>query len=167
MPLREVDGEIVSSSRIRSLIAAGEVGRAARAAGRPVRAARRPSSPATAAAATLGFPTANLVPAERRRLPGPRRLRVPGERRARRPSTSACGRRSAAAARELIEAFLIDFDGDLYGTELRLRFLERLRGERRFETRRGADRGDARRRRARPAIGRRLLPFAAVHDPHQ
>ena len=35
---------------------------------------------------------------------------------------------------ELIEAFLIDFDSDLYGSELRLRFLERLRGERRFET---------------------------------
>jgi riboflavin kinase/FMN adenylyltransferase len=35
---------------------------------------------------------------------------------------------------ELIEAYLIDFDGDLYGTQLRLRFLERLRGERRFET---------------------------------
>ena len=35
---------------------------------------------------------------------------------------------------ELIEAYLIDFDGDLYGTELRLRFLQRLRGERRFES---------------------------------
>ena len=35
---------------------------------------------------------------------------------------------------ELIEAYLLDFDGDLYGTELRLDFLERLRGERRFET---------------------------------
>jgi riboflavin kinase/FMN adenylyltransferase len=35
---------------------------------------------------------------------------------------------------ELIEAYLIDFDGDLYGDELRLRFLERLRGERRFAT---------------------------------
>jgi riboflavin kinase/FMN adenylyltransferase len=35
---------------------------------------------------------------------------------------------------ELIEAYLIDFDGDLYGTQLRLSFLARLRGERRFET---------------------------------
>jgi riboflavin kinase/FMN adenylyltransferase len=34
---------------------------------------------------------------------------------------------------ELVEAFMIDFDGDLYGSRLRLEFLERLRGERRFE----------------------------------
>ena len=34
----------------------------------------------------------------------------------------------------LVEAFLLDFDGDLYGKELRLDFLERLRGERRFDT---------------------------------
>ena len=34
----------------------------------------------------------------------------------------------------LVEAFLLDFDGDLYGRELRLEFLARLRGERRFET---------------------------------
>ncbi len=35
---------------------------------------------------------------------------------------------------ELIEAYILDFDGDLYGAELRLEFLERLRGERRFDT---------------------------------
>ena len=35
---------------------------------------------------------------------------------------------------ELIEAYLLDFDGDLYGSELRIDFLRRLRGERRFAT---------------------------------
>ena len=35
---------------------------------------------------------------------------------------------------ELIEAYMLDFDGDLYGSQLRLEFLERLRGERRFDT---------------------------------
>ena len=34
---------------------------------------------------------------------------------------------------ELIEAYILDFDGDLYGSELRLEFVARLRGERRFE----------------------------------
>ena len=35
---------------------------------------------------------------------------------------------------ELIEAYLLDFDGDLYGQPLRIEFLKRLRGERRFAT---------------------------------
>jgi riboflavin kinase/FMN adenylyltransferase len=35
---------------------------------------------------------------------------------------------------ELIEAFLVDFEGDLYGTELRVEFLKRLRGEKRFDS---------------------------------
>jgi riboflavin kinase/FMN adenylyltransferase len=34
----------------------------------------------------------------------------------------------------LVEAFLLDFDEDIYGRELRLEFLERLRGERRFDS---------------------------------
>ena len=32
----------------------------------------------------------------------------------------------------LVEAYLIDFDGDLYGKTLRVAFVERLRGEKRF-----------------------------------
>jgi riboflavin kinase/FMN adenylyltransferase len=35
---------------------------------------------------------------------------------------------------ELIEAFLLDFEGDIYGTDLELGFLKRLRGEKRFES---------------------------------
>ena len=35
---------------------------------------------------------------------------------------------------ELVEAYLLDFQEDLYGRQLRLRFLQRLRGERRFES---------------------------------
>ena len=34
----------------------------------------------------------------------------------------------------LVEAFLLDFDGDLYGRELRLQFIDRIRGERRFDS---------------------------------
>ena len=50
----------------------------------------------------------------------------------------------------LIEAYLIDFDGDLYGQTLRVAFIARLRGEKRFAERRGADRADAPRRRGGP-----------------
>ena len=163
VPLREVDGEIVSSSRIRSLIAAGEVGAAARLLGEPFEL-RGTVVGGDRRGRELGFPTANVDPARGPRLPRPRRLRV------RSPTASPAAvnigvRPTFGSGRaELIEAFLIDFEGDLYGTELRLHFLERLRGERRFETRRGAGRGDARRR-PRAAARRvcaRLLPFAAA-----
>jgi len=130
--LREYDGEIVSSSRIRSLIAAGELGRAATLLGAPhelrgmvVAGERRGRE--------LGFPTANIVP--------PEGLACPGH------GVYACLANGLPAAvnigvrptfgsgrAELIEAHLLDFDGDLYGSELHLAFLERLRGERRFAT---------------------------------
>ena len=35
---------------------------------------------------------------------------------------------------ELIEAYLLDFEGDLYGQQLRIEFRKRLRGEKRFES---------------------------------
>jgi len=52
----------------------------------------------------------------------------------RRRSTSACDRCSRRAAAFSVEAHLIDFDEDLYGTELRIDFLSRLRGERMFDS---------------------------------
>ena len=59
-------------------------------------------------------------------MPGARRLRVPRRRTAR--------RERGARRRELIEAYILDFDADIYGSQLRLEFRERLRGERRFES---------------------------------
>ena len=130
VPLCEVDGEVVSSSRIRALIAAGEVSRAAMLLGDPFEL-RGTVVEGDRRGRTLGFPTANLR--------APQGLCYPGH------GVYAClanGRPAAvnigvrptfgAGREELIEAFLIEFDGDLYGTELRLHFLERLRGERRF-----------------------------------
>ena len=132
VPLREMDGEVVSSSRIRSLIALGDVAAAARLLGDPfelrgivVSGDRRGRE--------LGFPTANVDPQPGLCHPGhgvyaalangvPAAVNI-GVR-----PTFGSGRA------ELIEAFLIDWEGDLYGHELRLRFLERLRGERRFES---------------------------------
>jgi riboflavin kinase / FMN adenylyltransferase len=132
VPLREVDGEIVSSSRIRSLIAAGEVARAAVLLGGPYELRALVVS-GDRRGRELGFPTANVVP--------PEGLACPGH------GVYACLANGLPAAvnigvrptfgsgrAELIEAHLIDFDGDLYGTELHLRFLGRLRGERRFAT---------------------------------
>lgn len=132
-PLVELEGEIVSSSHIRALIAAGDVETAGRLLGAPF-ALRGVVVSGDRRGRTLGVPTANLVPDERLAYPG--------------HGVYACAANGAVAAAvnvgvrpqfqtgrgTLIEAHLIDWEGDLYGQELKLEFVARLRGERRFDT---------------------------------
>ena len=132
VPLVEVDGEIVSSSHIRGLVLAGEVELAARFLGAPFQLRGEVVS-GDRRGRTLGFPTANIVPDEALVYPGH------GVYAARtdvgcaavsigvRP-TFGTGRAS------LVEAYVLEFEGDLYGHTLRVDFLERLRGERRFDS---------------------------------
>ena len=131
VPLLEIDGEVVSSSHIRGLVLGGAVMYADRLLGAPfvvegevVHGDKRGRD--------LGFPTANLVPRNGYVTPG--------------HGVYACrtGDGHLAAVNvgvrpmfvtgrgELIEAYVLDFDGDLYGSDLRLEFLKRLRGEKRF-----------------------------------
>jgi riboflavin kinase / FMN adenylyltransferase len=134
--LVELDGEIVSSTHIRGLVTAGEVDVARRFLGAPFQM-RGIVAHGDKRGRTLGFPTANLVPDPA--------LVVPGH------GVYACRAHFGAEIRLaavnvgvrptfktgrglLVEAFVLDFEGDLYGRELRLDFLERLRGERRFES---------------------------------
>jgi riboflavin kinase/FMN adenylyltransferase len=131
-PLVEVDGEAVSSTQIRALVAAGEVDAAARMLGGPfivegevVHGDKRGRE--------LGVPTANLIPDEAFVHPG-------------HGVYAAWAHGHAAAVNVgvrpqfqtgrglLVEAFLIGFDGDIYGETLRIAFAKRLRGERRFES---------------------------------
>jgi len=130
VPLLELDGEIVSSSHIRGLILGGAVEYANELLGVPF-LVEGPVEHGEKRGRELGFPTANLVP-----RPG---MIVPAF------GVYACRAHGHAAAvsvgvrptfvtglGELIEAYLIGFDGDLYGQTLRVEFLRRLRGERRF-----------------------------------
>jgi len=130
VPLVEVDGETVSSTRIRALIAAGDMEGARHCLGAPfmvegeiVEGDQRGRE--------LGFPTANIVPDDRLAIPGhgvyaafangvPAAVNV-GVR-----PTFETGRGV------LIESYLIDREDDLYGRTLRVAFVKRLRGERRF-----------------------------------
>jgi riboflavin kinase/FMN adenylyltransferase len=134
-PLLEVEGEIVSSSHVRGLVLAGEVGPAARFLGAPfqmrgevVRGDKRGRE--------LGFPTANLIPDDALVCPGHGVYACLADGR---PAAVNVGVRPTfvTGRGELVEAFLLDFDGDLYGRQLRLDFLERLRGERRFASAEG------------------------------
>jgi riboflavin kinase / FMN adenylyltransferase len=131
-PLLEVDGEIVSSSHIRGLVLAGEVAQASHFLGAPFQL-RGEVSHGDERGRELGFPTANLVPDEDLACPGHGVYACLADGR---PAAVSIGVRPTfkTGRGELIEAYVLDFDGDLYGSELRLEFLERLRGERRFDT---------------------------------
>lgn len=123
--------EGVSSTRIRDLLRAGEVERAAGLLGRPAEVAGTVVA-GDARGGTLGFPTANL-----RSEPG---LLVPGYGIY---AGAADGHRAAISigtnphyggGERRIEAFLLDFAGDLYGKRLTLELWERLREEQVFES---------------------------------
>ena len=136
--LLEVDGEIVSSSHIRGLLLAGDVAYAGRLLGDPFEV-RGPVVHGDRRGRTLGYPTANLVPVPGAVVPAHgvyacRAGIVGPDAQAWWPAAVNVGVRPQfdTGRGELIEAFLLDFAGDLYGQELRLEFLERLRGERRF-----------------------------------
>jgi riboflavin kinase / FMN adenylyltransferase len=128
--LVEVEGETVSSSHIRGLLAAGEVEHAVSFLGRPFQV-RGEVVRGDGRGRDLGFPTANLVPDERLVRPdqGVYACRANGM-----PAAINIGVRPQfdTGRGVLIEAHLIDFEGDLYGTELRIDFLRRLRGEKLF-----------------------------------
>ncbi len=132
-PLLEVDGEIVSSSHIRGLVLAGEVDQATRFLGAPFQL-RGEVVHGDERGRDLGFPTANLVPEEAIACPGHGVYACLANGDV--PAAVSIGVRPTfeTGRGELIEAYLIDFDGDLYGSTLRLDFLARLRGERRFDT---------------------------------
>jgi riboflavin kinase/FMN adenylyltransferase len=130
VPLVEVDGETVSSTRIRALVAAGDMTAARRCLGAPFMVEGTVVT-GDQRGRELGFPTANIVPDDRLAYPGhgvyaafadgvPAAVNV-GVR-----PTFESGRGV------LIETYLIDREEDLYGRTLRVAFVERLRGERAY-----------------------------------
>ncbi|HEX7610692.1 MAG TPA: bifunctional riboflavin kinase/FAD synthetase [Solirubrobacteraceae bacterium] len=136
-PLLEVDGDVVSSSHIRGLVLAGEIAEADRLLGSSFQIAGEVVH-GDARGRELGFPTANLIPDEALSCPGhgvyaciAQGPGVDGL-----PAAVNIGVRPTfqTGRGELIEAYVLDFDGDLYGEVLKLSFLERLRGERRFDS---------------------------------
>jgi riboflavin kinase / FMN adenylyltransferase len=126
-PVPMVEG--ISSSRIRQLLAAGEIEGAAQLLGRP------PEVEGTVVAGdarggTLGYPTANLAV--------PRDLLVPaygiyaGRAGQNRAAVSIGINPHYGGEERRVEAFLLDFEGDLYGRRLVIQLWQRLREERAF-----------------------------------
>jgi riboflavin kinase/FMN adenylyltransferase len=138
--LVELDGEIVSSTHIRELIETGVMERAGECLGSPFQL-RGPVAHGDKRGRLLGFPTANIVPDPKLVYPGHgvyacrAAVAIDGEWRWWPAATNVGVRPTFVTGRGLlVEAYLLGFEGDLYGRELRLAFLERLRGELRFES---------------------------------
>jgi riboflavin kinase/FMN adenylyltransferase len=133
VPEVRLRGHRISSSRIRDLLADGRVNLTRRLLGRPygvegviIRGNRRGH--------TIGFPTANLKP-HNRVIPkfGVYATATLVDGNWRRSITNIGVRPTfETQAEPSIETYLFDFDGDLYGDVLRVRFLHRIRDERKF-----------------------------------
>ncbi|MBV8859737.1 MAG: bifunctional riboflavin kinase/FAD synthetase [Acidobacteria bacterium] len=133
VPEVRLRGQRISSSRIRELLAAGRVNLARRMLGRPygvegrvVRGHER--------GRTIGFPTANLRPANRVIPRGGVYVTATLIDGTWRRSVTNVGVRPTFedTAEPSVETFVMDWGGDLYGDVVRVRFLHRLRDERRF-----------------------------------
>jgi riboflavin kinase/FMN adenylyltransferase len=131
-------GTIYSSTAIRELLAGGDVAAAAELLGRPhevrgvvVEGDRRGRE--------LGFPTANVAVPSRCCLPadGIYAGTFVGADGVERMTAISLGRRPTfydSADSSLLEAYVLDFDGDLYGQAVKVRFVEHLRGEQKFDS---------------------------------
>jgi riboflavin kinase/FMN adenylyltransferase len=132
----EFEGHIVSSSRIRFLLGAGQVDKVAEllarnyaVEGKVVLGEQR--------GRTLGFPTANLTVWPERAIPAAGvyacRVELRGETWGAVTNIGVRPTFEPQPAAPLIETHILGFDDDIYGEKLRVEFFSRIRGERRFE----------------------------------
>lgn len=136
-PLVAEAGTVFSSTYIRSCVAAGDVVAAARALGRPhrlegvvVRGDQRGRE--------LGFPTANLLCHRYAAVPADgvyaARLVRRGQREPLMAAVSIGTNPSFSGRERRVEAYVLDFDADLYGERLALDFVAHLRGQVRYDS---------------------------------
>lgn len=134
VPPLQVDGLTVSSSAIREALRDGDLARARAFLGHPY-AVTGPVLRGAGRGRGLGFPTANLRPDRALILPPGVYIAQATWSGGRAPAVVNVGYRPTFDENEYwVEAFLLDFDGDLYDQTLTLRFIERIRAERKFES---------------------------------
>lgn len=131
------DGRPVSSTRIRGAVADGDMAAAAAMLGRPY-SIRGTVGKGRRVGSAGGFATANFLPKDRLLPPeGVYAVRSEIDGRAVAGVADLGWRPTFADARPespILEVHYIDFEGDLYGRQLDVGFLKRIRGERKFDT---------------------------------
>ena len=132
----EQDGITISSTYIRTLVAQGEMERAVQFLGHPHILTQQVNHGKGIGHSALGFPTVNLRVPEGVIVPAfgvyATQVWFGGQRR---PAVTNVGVRPTVKdndGRVTVEGFILDFDGDLYGRQVRIEFHKRLRGERKF-----------------------------------
>lgn len=130
-----LDGEIVSSTAIRAMLAEGRVADVPRYLGRPF-SIQGEVVGGDQRGRTIGFPTANVAIASDHMLPGDGvyvcRVRLLDDKREFGAVTNVGVRPTFGVLGRTVEAHLFDVAEDLYGSAVRVTFLERLRGEQKF-----------------------------------
>ena len=130
MPDIIFEGTRVSSSAVRAALAAGELAAAERLLGHPYTISGRVAHGAKLGR-SLGFPTANIVLRRPPPLTGIFVVEVDGLG----PGVASIGRRPTVnpVPLPLLEVHLFDWERDLYGEHLRVRFLKKLRDEQKYD----------------------------------
>ncbi len=127
------EGVPVRSTVIRALLDEGHVSSASRLLGRPF---RLPGTvvPGDRRGRTIGFPTANLATADELVVPGSGvyAVRIRWESRWHLGVVNVGNRPTFGGEASVVEAHVLDYRGDLYGKELEIDFIERLRAEQKF-----------------------------------
>lgn len=135
VPPITIAGDVVSSTAIRKVLAEGDMKRVRNLFGRPFRLHGRVMAGARRGV-ELGFPTANLDISPQQALPAEgvyvSQAHIDGQTH---PAVTNIGQRPTFGGGErLVEVYLLDYHGDLYGQELAIDIIERLRDEKKFDT---------------------------------
>jgi riboflavin kinase/FMN adenylyltransferase len=135
VPQAAINGDVVSSTAIRTALGEGDVDRVSRLLGRPFSLSGRVVG-GEERGRTLGFPTANISLPPDQALPADgvyATFAIVGGHP--HPSVTNIGiRPTFNTGQRTVETFLLDYKGDLYGQVLTIKLMARLREEKRFES---------------------------------
>ena len=135
VPPLKINGEVVSSTAVRKALTEGDMKRVQSLIGRPFRLHGRVVT-GDKRGIELGFPTANLDTEAEQALPAEgvytSRAYIDDQTY---PAMTNIGRHPTfGGSQRLVEVYLLDYEGDLYGRELTVDIIDRLRGEIKFDT---------------------------------